>query len=251
MNLKILLLSFTLLQYTTIFSQHRIEGTVTDSIGDPIDAAVVMLINPDNGNALLQQMTSTDGKYNMHGGGNMRIYISCLGFKPYTSETFRLDKDTVLPDICLCPEDFALKEVVVTGKKQSPSIRIEKGKMIFTPQNSSTMAGSTALEVLKKTPGVFVDGENNISIGGKNGVLVILNGKQTYMQKDELVSLLKTTPSSSVSSVEVIYNPSAQYDAEGSGGIINILMDRKKVEGFFFSANNGISYWKNLRENWC
>lgn len=249
MNRKILLLSFTLLQYTTIFSQHRIEGTVTDSIGAPIDAAVVMLINPDNGNALLQQMTSTDGKYNMHGGGNMRIYISCLGFKPYTSETFRLDKDTVLPDICLCPEDFALKEVVVTGEKQSPSIRIEKGKMIFTPQNSSTMAGSTALEVLKKTPGVFVDGENNISIGGKNGVLVILNGKQTYMQKNELVSLLKTTPSSSVSSVEVIYNPSAQYDAEGSGGIINILMDRKKVEGFFFSANNGISYWKNLREN--
>ena len=126
---------------------------------------------------------------------------------------------------------------------------IEKGKMIFTPKNSSIIAGSTALEVLKKTPGVFVDGENNISIGGKNSVLVILNGKQTYMQKDELVTLLKATPSSSVSSVEVMHNPSAQYDAEGSGGIININMNRKKSEGFFFSLNNGVSYWENLREN--
>lgn len=69
------------------------------------------------------------------------------------------------------------------------------------------------------------------------------------MQKDELVTLLKATPSAEVASVEVIHNPSAQYDAEGSGGIININMNRKKSEGFFFSINNGISYWKNLREN--
>lgn len=69
------------------------------------------------------------------------------------------------------------------------------------------------------------------------------------MQKDELITLLKATPSSSVSSIEVMHNPSAQYDAEGSGGIININMDRKKFEGFFFSLNNGVSYWKNLREN--
>lgn len=69
------------------------------------------------------------------------------------------------------------------------------------------------------------------------------------MQKDELVTLLKATPSSSVSSVEVMHNPSAQYDAEGSGGIININMNRKKSEGFFFSLNNGVSYWENLREN--
>lgn len=121
--------------------------------------------------------------------------------------------------------------------------------MIFTPKNSSIVAGSTALEVLKKTPGIFVDGDNNISIGGKNSVLVILNGKQTYMQKEELVTLLKATPSSSVSSVEVMHTPSAQYDAEGSGGIININMNKKTSEGFFLSFNNGLSYWENLREN--
>lgn len=64
--------------------------------------------------------------------------------------------------------------------------------------------------------------------------MVILNGKQTYMQKEELVSLLKSTPSGSVASIEVIQNPSAQYDAEGSGGIVNINMDRKRSEGLFF-----------------
>lgn len=185
----------------------------------------------------------------MEGTGNLQLYIRSLGFEPYVSPSFQLIKDTIMPTIQLHSEDFKLDEVVVVGEKQSPSMRIENGKMVYTPKNSSVMAGSTALEVLKKTPGVFVDGENNISVGGKNGVLVILNGKQTYMEKEELVSLLRATPYSSVSSVEVIHNPSAQYDAEGSGGIININMDKKKVEGMFFSFNNGLSYWKNWREN--
>lgn len=246
---KALLSLIFLLPSISLFAQHLVKGTITDSIGSPLDAAVVVLMNPENGNAIRQGITSPDGTYTLNATGNMQIYISSLGFQSYISQPFYVASDTVIPTIRLHSENFKLDEVVVVGEKQSPSIKIEKGKMIFIPKNSSIVAGSTALEVLKKTPGVFVDGENNISIGGKNNVLVILNGKQTYMQKDELVTLLKATPSAEVASVEVIHNPSAQYDAEGSGGIININMNRKKSEGFFFSINNGISYWKNLREN--
>ena len=238
-----------LVQSTTLFAQYQVKGCVTDSIGNPLDAAVVVLMNADNGNIVRQGITSADGSYNLDAAGNLQVYVSSLGFRQHVGSPFIVKTDTLLPPIKLYSEDFVLDDVVVIGEKQSPSVKIEKGKMIFTPKNSSIIAGSTALEVLKKTPGIFVDGENNISIGGKNNVLVILNGKQTYMQKDELITLLKATPSSSVSSVEVMHNPSAQYDAEGSGGIININMDRKKSEGFFFSLNNGVSYWENLREN--
>lgn len=233
----------------TGFAQYQLSGIVTDSIGSPIDAAVVVLMDSESGTAIQQGITSTEGKYCMNTSGDIQIYICCLGYKQFVSEPFRLDKDTIIPAIQLSSDNFLLDDIVVVGEKQSPHIKIEKGKMIFIPKNSSIIAGSTALEVLKKTPGVFVDGENNISIGGKNSVLVVINGKQTYMQKDELVSLLKATPSSSISSVEVIHNPSAQYDAEGSGGIININMDKRKTDGFFFSLNNGVSYWDNLREN--
>ena len=238
-----------LLQSCIAFAQHQVAGTVTDSIGKPVDAAVVVLMNTQDGNVIQQGITSLDGKYRMSAKGRVQIYISCMGYKQHISHELIIKTDTIIPPIKLQSENFVLDDIVIVGEKQSPSVKIEKGKMIFTPKNSSVVAGSTALEVLKKTPGVFVDGENNISIGGKNSVLVILNGKQTYMQKDELVTLLKATPSSSVSSVEVMHNPSAQYDAEGSGGIININMNRKKSEGFFFSLNNGVSYWENLREN--
>lgn len=238
-----------LLQSCIAFAQHQVAGTVTDSIGKPVDAAVVVLMNTQDGNVIQQGITSLDGKYRMSAKGRVQIYVSCMGYKQHISREFTIETDTIIPPIKLQSENFVLDDIVIVGEKQSPSVKIEKGKMIFTPKNSSVVAGSTALEVLKKTPGVFVDGENNISIGGKNSVLVILNGKQTYMQKDELVTLLKATPSSSVSSVEVMHNPSAQYDAEGSGGIININMNRKKSEGFFFSLNNGVSYWENLREN--
>ena len=238
-----------LLQSCIAFAQHQVAGTVTDSIGKPVDAAVVVLMNTQDGNVIQQGITSLDAKYRMSAEGRVQIYISCMGYKQHISHELIIKTDTIIPPIKLQSENFVLDDIVIVGEKQSPSVKIEKGKMIFTPKNSSIIAGSTALEVLKKTPGVFVDGENNISIGGKNSVLVILNGKQTYMQKDELVTLLKATPSSSVSSVEVMHNPSAQYDAEGSGGIININMNRKKSEGFFFSLNNGVSYWENLREN--
>lgn len=233
----------------TGFAQYQLSGIVTDSIGAPIAAAVVVLMNSESGTTIQQGITSIEGRYYMNTSGDIQIYICCLGYKQFVSEPFRLDKDTIMPTIQLSSDNFLLDDIVVVGEKQSPHIKIEKGKMIFIPKNSSIIAGSTALEVLKKTPGVFVDSENNISIGGKNSVLVVINGKQTYMQKDELVSLLKATPSSSISSVEVIHNPSAQYDAEGSGGIININMDKRKTEGFFFSLNNGVSYWDNLREN--
>lgn len=247
--MKKLLFFVCLFSSMILSAQYQVKGTVVDSIGLPIDVAVVVLINPNTGTTIQQSMTSSDGIYKMNGQGNMQIYVSCLGYKQYVSTVFNVVKDTVIPNIRLYSKDVVLKNVVVVGEKYSPTIKIENGKMIFTPNKSSITAGNSVLEVLKKTPGVFVDGENNISIGGRNNVLVVLNGKQTYMQKDELVALLKATPSSSVNSIEIIQNPSAQYDAEGTGGVININMNRKKSDGFSLSINNGLSYWRHLREN--
>ena len=162
-----------------INAQYFVKGCVTDSVGTPIEAAAVVLMNPQNGMTLQQGITTIKGEYNFNAKGEAQLLISCLGYKQYVSSPFVISSDTVLHTIKLNPKDFLLNDVVIIGEKQSPSVKIEKGKMVFIPKNSSIIAGSTALEVLKKTPGVFVDGENNISIGGKNSVLVMLDGKQT------------------------------------------------------------------------
>lgn len=245
-----LIFTFLLLFYNTItFAQFNISGKVIDTTGSPIDAAIVVLMNPEDGTTIQQQLTSENGEFSLKVKGEIKVYVSCMGYKTYLSEAISVNNDIILPDIMLTAEDFTLQDVIVIGEKQTSSVKMEHGKLIFTPRNSSILAGAIALETLKKTPGVFVDGNNNISIGGRKDVLVVVNGKATYMQKNELVSMLKSTPSSAINSIEVIQNPSSQYDAEGSGGIININMRNNKTEGLSISANNGVSYWYNLRQN--
>lgn len=244
-----LLFSLMLLPSLSAMAQHAVSGRVVDSLGMPVEAAVFSFVKSPSGAPLHQGVTNSDGRLKAVVGGEVQLYVSCLGFKPYLSEPFSVNEAMELAPVRLAADTYVLNDVVVVGEQRTPSLRIEKGKMIFSPKNSSITAGGTALDVLGKTPGVFVDGQNNISMGGKNSVLVILNGRHTYMQHEELVSLLKSTPSSSVSSVEVIQNPSAQYDAEGSGGVINIVMEHAPRRGFSLMMNNGLSYWSRWRQN--
>ena len=222
---------------------------MTDEAGSPIDAAVVTLVNPDNGEALGQNLTTSDGEYIIDAGGKVQQYIDCLGFKPYLGQPFYLHTDTIMPQIVLSRENFGIDSVTVVGERLSQSVSIDGGKMVFTPGNSSTLAGGSAIEILRKTPGISIDSEGGISIAGRNNVLVTIDGRQTYMQRDELAAMLRAIPASSVSSVEVQQSPSAQHDAQGSGGIININTDKRNRKGISLSLNNGLSLWDNLREN--
>lgn len=247
---KTLYLFFLLiLQPISTMSQYAVSGRVVDSSGMPVEAAVFSFIKLSSGTSLQQGITDTNGELKAFIEGEVQLYVSCLGFKPYLSKPFNIVKNIDLSTIQLIDDTVVLNDVVVVSEQQTPSLKIEKGKMIFSPKNSSITTGGTALDVLSKTPGVFVDGQNNISMGGKNSVLIILNGRNSHMQHDELISLLKSTSSSSVSSIEVIQNPSAQYDAEGSGGVINIIMKQTPNQGFSMMMNNGLSYWSRWRQN--
>lgn len=246
---KLYLFILLFLSSLSAWAQHVVSGRVTDSSGMPIEAAVFSFVQSPSGTPLQQGITNSDGELKAVVEGEVQLYVSCLGFKSYLSEPFTVMKAMDLSPIKLVDETFTLNDVEIVSEQRTPSLRIEQGKMIFTPQNSSITIGGTALDVLGRTPGVFVDGQNHISMGGKNSVLVILNGRHIHMQHDELVSLLKSTPSSSVLSVEVIQNPSAQYDAEGSGGVINIIMERAPRQGFSLMMNNGLSYWSRWRQN--
>lgn len=130
----------------------------------------------------------------------------------------------------LIPVSKNMKEVVVSSKK--PFIERKLDKTILNVEASITNTGSTAMEVLEKAPGVSVDKDGNISLKGKQGVIIMMDGKPTYMSGADLANFLRNLPSSNLDQIEIMTNPSAKYDAAGNSGIINIKTKKNKQVGF-------------------
>lgn len=166
-----------------------------------------------------------------------------------TAQTAKREQEILDSLNCLFEQIYELENVVIVGTRTTPIIESKGGTLVFNVQNSVSSQGSNALELLKRTPGVFVDGNNSISINGRNGVLVLLNGKQTYLPPTELGTYLQSLPAASILKIEVMSNPSAEYEAAGSAGILNITLVKDNSSGFNGSLNNGLSYWKSIKQN--
>jgi len=132
-----------------------------------------------------------------------------------------------------------LAGVTVTAKK--PFIETKIDKTIVNVDASPTSAGSTALEILEKSPGVAVDQDGNISLRGKQGVIIMMDGKLTYLSAADLANLLRNMPASALDQIEIMTNPSAKYDASGNSGVINIKTKKGKNDGFNGSVMVGIT----------
>ncbi len=146
----------------------------------------------------------------------------------------------VIDPISYSPKTQQLNTVQITAKK--PLIERRNDKIILNIANSSLAAGNSVLEIISKAPGVTVDNEGNISLKGKSGVSVMIDNKLTYLSATQLTSLLRTTNGNSVQTIEIISNPSAKYDATGTGGIINIKLKKKSDFGTNGSINAGAGY---------
>ena len=135
----------------------------------------------------------------------------------------------------------------VTVNASRPMIEQKIDKMVLNVEAAVTNAGATALEVLEKSPGVTVDKDGNISLKGKQGVMVMMDGRPTYLSAQELSNYLKSLPATAIDQIEIMTNPSSKYDAAGNSGIINIKSKKNKQKGFNGSvtANYGQGiYWK-------
>ena len=145
--------------------------------------------------------------------------------------------DVTLKTIELVPQAKSISGVTVTSKK--PFIEQKAGKTVINVEASPTNTGLNALELLEKSPGVTVDNDGNISLKGKQGVLILIDGKPTYMSGADLAALLKNMQSSSLEQIEIMTNPPAKYDAAGNSGIINIKTKKGIVKGMNGTANCG------------
>ncbi len=225
----------------------HLEGQVVDAEEKRLARATISLIDKDH-KAVLKETTDSNGLFHLYYSlpGNYMLQISHTGYNAHTSAQFEL-KDKDFGTIRLTNATQTLGEVVIASTQKL--IDADAGSITYHVYKSIDAQGVSALEALKKAPGVFIGNDNSISLNGKGGVTILLDGRQTYLSGQELTDLLKSMPASGIKSIEIITNPTAKYDASGSAGLINIKTNKSQIKGFSGTTTTGISYGVTLKQN--
>lgn len=221
----------------------KISGKVADESGHPVEGATVSLMWVKDSVAVKYELAAADGGFNfsVSDAGLYRIMISSIGKLPYKSEEIAVDAQHPLIDLNTITMQTAantLKEVVITSKKAFLEQKIDR--TVVNVDALISNAGTTALEVLEKSPGVAIDQAGQISFHGKSGVAIYIDDKPTYLSGSDLENYLRSIPSSTLSQIELMTNPPAKYDAAGTAGIINIKTKKTKVKGFNLGVSLGL-----------
>ena len=239
-----------ILTSTATYAQNKtiqIKGSIVDEYQNPLAGCTIVLYNKDS-KALGKVTSEINGtfKFMLDKSDSYKIAVTHTGFSSFQSPLFEF-KDHDFGKIQLISESQNLKDVVIQSKQKL--IETNGTNLVYNVQNSISAQGSTAFDALKKAPGIYIDNDNNISLNGKNGAMVLLDGKQTYLSAKDIADLLKSMPASGLKSIEIINSPTAKYDAAGSAGIINIKTLKTQLKGFTGSTNTGVSYGVSLKQN--
>ena len=216
-------------------SSGKISGTITDGGNQKIiDAATISLLKLKDSSLVKLSLSDKEGHFSFENvrNGTYLVMATSIGHRKVYSNKIAItnNDDISIRSLQLVAQTTTLKEVAVENKK--PFIERKIDKTILNVDASITNAGSTALDVLEKAPGVSVDKDGNISLKGKQGVMVMLDGKPSYISGADLVNFLRNLPASNLDQIEIMTNPSAKYDAAGNSGIINIKTKKIKQKGF-------------------
>jgi outer membrane receptor protein involved in Fe transport len=246
-----LLLIIALASFTNLVNAQSnfgtIRGKVIDGSQKIIESATITLHKAADSTVAKMGVADKTGKFEFENvaPGKYFVSISAVGHDKGLSEPVEISPANLivtLKTIELVPQAKAISGVTVTSKK--PFIEQKAGKTVLNVEASPTNTGLNALELLEKSPGVTVDNDGNISLKGKQGVLILVDGKPTYMSGADLAALLKNMQSSSLDQIEIMTNPPAKYDAAGNSGIINIKTKKGIVKGMNGSAN--VNYTQGL-----
>ena len=239
-------------------SQNSIKGLIQDDAGVPISFANILLLKANDSTLFKGTISEDNGQFSFENisQGQYIVSVSMIGFKRIFSGQMSINDGSkiILPPILLS-EGVELDEVVVISKKNLYVQKIDR--MVINVASSVLSAGSSALEILERSPGVVVDRQNNaISLVGKSGVFVMINGKQSYIPVSSLVQMLEGMSANNIETIELITTPPANFDAEGNAGFINIVLKEQIDAGFNGSyslsagAGNGNTTADNISFNY-
>lgn len=242
-----------------------IRTTVVDEQQAPIENATVVLLRGKDSSLVKVAITDRAGTaaFEHLGPEAYLLRISMTGYNEYTSTPFTVTTETLnlsLPAISLARASTQLQNVTVSARK--PFIQKLTDRIVVNVENSIVNAGSSALEVLERSPGIQIDPNDNIIMRGRSGVIIMIDGKPTPMSGADLVNFLRGLPSSAIERIDLITNPSARYDAAGNSGIIDIRMKKDQRlgtngsftagygQGVYPKANAGTSFnYRNKKIN--
>jgi len=222
-----------LIASSAINAQCAIAGKLTDTLQAPISFNPIGLINNNDSSIVKGVMTDVDGNYCFENikTGSYRLTISALGFSTFYSD--KIDYDSVhpitIPTIKLQSNGINLNEVSVAAQKKT--VEYKNGNVIVNIEGTALAMGNTAYDLLSRLPGVTVS-DGNISIQGKSGVKILIDGKLQQASGQQLMNILKSMNASQIEKMEVLKKPPVKYDAAGTGGMINIKTNKIKLVGF-------------------
>lgn len=229
-----------------------VKGQIVDQKKQPVEFATAALVNAKTNQLVTGSVSNEKGEFVIEKVplGEYKLAVSMIGYQKVETEPFLLAETNhgiVDKQIVLNEATHQLSEATVTAKRMF--IEQKADKLVINPEASITTSSDNVLDVLKKLPGVSVDNNDNISLKGKQGVMVLIDDKQTYLSADQLANLLKGMQAKDVERIEIIENPSARYDAEGNSGIINIKTKHSKAPGFNGTVFGGLAIGSQLGEN--
>ena len=202
------------------FSQNEISGIITDDHNTPLEFANIILHDSQTKAVITGVISTENGSFSIKDieNGNYYIEVSMLGFKTKLSEPFAFENTTKTLNFSL--EEDTLDEVVINYKR--PIIKQTAEKLIIDLEQSA-MVNTNLQDVIKKVPGMIVT-NGNISYAGQSGIRILINGKTTdYM---DVTTLLRDMPADNIARVELVQQPGAEYDAEGTGPILDIILKK-------------------------
>ncbi|MBT2160728.1 outer membrane beta-barrel family protein [Zobellia barbeyronii] len=220
----------------------KITGTVLDQDdGQPLEYATLVLHSVDNPEKVTGGITNIDGKFEVEAlPGKYNVSIEYISYKTYKLPNQLLSKSTDLGIVKLALDVSQLEGVEVVGEKTTVEVRLDK--KIYNIGKDLTTSGATISDALNNVPSVNVDVEGAISLRGNENVRILINGKPSALAGFGSTDALRELPADAIEKVEVITSPSARYDAEGTAGILNIVLKREKTLGFNGSVNVNIGY---------
>ena len=218
-----------------------VTGTVLDPASTPVEFATITLHRTADSTVVKSEFSDAKGAFALGAasGGRYRVSVAQVGYERHWSAPFELPTTgLVLPPVTLrTSAATVLQEVQVIGQK--PLFEHQADRTIVNVENSPLAAGNTALDVLARAPGVTVDGSDNLALRGKQGLLVLIDGKRQPMTGTELADYLRTLPAEQLKSIELITTPPASYDAQGTAGVIAINLKKDQRQGANGSLNLG------------
>jgi|CXWL01.1.fsa_nt_gi hypothetical protein len=217
---------------------QKVSGVVKDPQGKGLEKSTVSLLRAKDSSVVKLVVTGDNGHFSVNATqpGRYLVSASYVGYATAYSQPFELSgSEMSLPDLPIAKATGSLQDVTVTSKK--PIIEVRADKTILNIEGTINAVGYDALELLRRSPGVMVDKDDNVSLAGKNGVQVFIDGKPSPLSGSDLSNYLKSLQSAQIESIEIITNPSAKYEAAGNAGIINIKLKKNKA----FGTNGSVS----------